>query len=321
MKIKHLNSAHAGQGRVLSIYERGVGRHSGCAPLWKEYLAYTANVKASKRFRRTMTNALRMMPRDSELWVMAGRRSARHGDMASARAFFMRGCHFCTSDSTLWVEYARCEMEWLEKVDKRTKDKPQNDPLRPDKTDGDEDELVIADSEEDSDDEAGTLLPEPPKSEAKVIDKQSTKQLQNNPAMDGAIPIAIFDISKKQKFFGPDSAERFFILFASFRDVSVQPRISQHVLGFMDEVYPNSPATANCHIRQPIVGVNPHSAEFAKNLREVLARLRKYSEETEDRLELESKTAAWIDGYLALETLDEGIRQVLQLTRSKLSVE
>lgn len=233
----------------------------------------------------------------------------------------MRGCRFCTKDGTLWIEYARCEMQWLEKVDKRKATKPANDPLRPDRADGDDDELRIEDSDEDDEDGDGPLLPEPSKAEAKVIDKQSAKQLQNNPAMDGAIPMAIFDIAKKQQFFKPETAEQFFTLFVSFRDVSVQPKISQHVLDFLDQAYPTHPSTCSCHIRQPIIGLSPQTADFPRNLREVLVRLNKYLETTEDRSQLEQKTAEWIDEYLAMEGLDEGIRKVLEYTRKKLGVQ
>ncbi|KAJ4255527.1 U3 snoRNP protein [Fusarium torreyae] len=316
LKIRHLNSAHAGQGRTLAIYERGVNRHPGSSALWREYLSYTSSVKASKRWRKTMTNALRMMPTDPELWVMAGRRSAKNGDMAAARGFFMRGCRFCTTSEKLWVEYARSEMEWLEKVDRRKATaKPGNDVLRPDRVeDGDELRLIDSDDEEVEDGD----LPEPSKAQAKVIDKQSAQQLKSNPAMDGAIPMAIFDISKKQAFFNADVAETFFDLFASFTQVSVQPRISQHVLDVLDQEYPNHPSTCNVHIRQPIIGVNPQTAEFPKNLREVLTRLNQYLATTTDCAGLQKKTVAWIDGYLALETLDEGIRAVLEHTKKKM---
>lgn len=315
LKIRHLNSAHAGQARTLAIYDRGVNRHPGSGELWREYLSYTSKVKASKRWRKTMTNALRMMPNDSEMWIMAGRRSARNGDMAAARGFFMRGCRFCTKDGRLWVEYARCEMEWLEKVDKRKLGKNGSDPLRPDRAEHD-DELLLGDSDDDED-EDGTLLPEPSRAQAKVIDKSAAQKLESNPAMDGAIPMAIFDISKKQPFFNAEVAEKFFDLFTSFTEVSVQPRISQHVLDTLDQEYPNHPSTCISHIRQPIIGVSPQTADFPKNLREVLARLSKSLEATTDRPELERKVVSWIDGVLALENIDEGIRAVLEHTKKK----
>ncbi|KAG5947960.1 hypothetical protein E4U53_006353 [Claviceps sorghi] len=326
LKIHHLNSAHAGQARVMTIYERSVNKHPGSSELWREYLSYTANVKASKRWRKTMTGALRMMPHDADLWIMAGRRSARHGDMASARGFFMRGCRFCNKDCKLWVAYAKVEMEWLVKVDTRKKTQGA-DALRPDRAD-DDDELRIVGSDDDDDDhdeeeeedDGGDLLPRPSKAQAQVIDKYASEQLKSNPAMDGAIPIAIFNISRKQAFYSPEVAETFFFLFASFKTLSVEPRISKHVLDALNEQFPNHPSTCNCYIRQPILGVNPNTADFPRGLREVMARLGDKLDSTTDKVELSKKTAAWIDGYLALGDLDDAIRTVLEHIKGKLAL-
>jgi U3 small nucleolar RNA-associated protein 6 len=301
----------------LSIYERAVNRHPGSSDLWKEYLSYTESVKAAKRWRKTMTNALRMMPTDTDFWIIAGRRSAKHGDMAAARGFFMRGCRFCTKDCKLWLEYARSEMEWLAKVDQRKSEKKGVDALRPDRVD-DGDELRIVDSD-DEDDEGG-MLPEPSQAQAKVIDKEASEQLKSNPAMDGAIPMAIYDISRRQAFFTPDVAESFFFMFSSFKTLSVQPRISQHVLDSLIEEYPNHPSTCNCYIRQPILGVKANTADFPRGLRVVLTRLGEKWDTTTDKAELGRKTTAWMDGYLANPGLDDGIRQVLEHTKKTLDL-
>ncbi|KAG5930262.1 hypothetical protein E4U42_002474 [Claviceps africana] len=324
LKIYHLNSAHAGQARVMTIYERSVNRHPGSSELWREYLSYTASVKAAKRWRKTMTGALRMMPHDADLWIMAGRRSAGHGDMASARGFFMRGCRFCNKDCRLWVEYAKVEMEWLVKVDTRKKTQGA-DALRPDRAD-DDDELRIVGSDDDDDHDEeeegddGDSLPRPSKAQAQVINKRASEQLKSNPAMDGAIPIAIFNISRKQAFYSPEVAETFFFLFTSFKTLSVEPRISQHVLDALNEEFPNHPSTCNCYVRQPILGVSPNTADFPRGLREVMARLGDKLDSTTDKVELARKTAAWIDGYLALGDLDDAIRTVLEHIRGELAL-
>ena len=233
----------------------------------------------------------------------------------------MRGCRFCTKDARLWLEYARVEMEWLQMVDKRKRNN-DSDPLRADKTE-DDDFLQIANSdadEDDSDKEAdGPLLPEPSRVQANVIDKRTSKQLASNPAMDGAIPIAIFSIASKQSFFSADVAEEFFELFATFRNLSAQQKISSYVLSTLDEQFPNEPATGNCHVREPIAGLSLFSPEFPRNLRNVLPLLVSEMEKTVDRQGLLVKTRKWIDECLAVEDLDEGIRLVLQHTSQTLA--
>ncbi|PHH75927.1 hypothetical protein CDD82_4218 [Ophiocordyceps australis] len=311
LKIRNVQSAHSSQARVLAIYQRAVNRHPASGNLWREYLAYAASINAAKRWRRTMTSALRMMPTDPELWIMAGRRSLGNGDMASSRTFFMRGCRFCAKDSRVWIEYARCEMEWLEKVDKRKKHQAKH-PLRPDREE-DGDQLPMDDSGSSDEDEVHSQgLAEPWQAQVDVVEKQISEQLESNPAMDGAIVMAIFDISRKQFFFNAEVAELFFIMFASFRQVSVQPKICQHVLGTMDDLYPNDACTWNCRIQEPILGIDPRTAEFPRNLREVLVRLEAGLTSTTDKTKLQDKTVAWINGYLGLSELDEGISTALQ---------
>ncbi|KAL7938879.1 U3 small nucleolar RNA-associated protein 6 domain-containing protein [Trichoderma chlorosporum] len=318
LKLRNLNSAHAGQTRVLSIYDRSVAKHPACGALWREYLAYMAKVKAAKRWRKTMTRALRMMPKDPEMWVVAANRFASDGDMAAARNCFMRGCRFCSSDCTLWLEYARCEMKWLEKMEKKKAKGEKVTVPRP--ANGDDDILLLGDS--DSEDEDNDLsLPEPTKAQGNVIDKETTQELRSNPAMDGAIPMAIFDVSRRQSFFKAEVAEQFYFMFASFGKLSVQPRISQHVLDALDEQFPNDPSTCNCHIRQPLLGVSPYTAEFPRSLGLVLQRLGSYLKTTTDKAALEKKTIAWIDAYLQLEDLDEALRTVLEHTKEKLGGE
>ncbi|KAK2027322.1 U3 small nucleolar RNA-associated protein 6 [Colletotrichum zoysiae] len=324
MKIGHVASQHATQARVLAIYDRAVTRHPGRKDLWLQYLAYTADVKATKRWRRVMASALRMMPTDPDLWVFAGRRSASNGDMGGARGYFMRGCRFCTTEGTLWVEYARCEMEWLAKMEAKKgpagskKKAEQENPLAGEKMD-DDDEIKFNDDdgdEQDDDDDDASRLPTLAKD--KVMNDEESRALKNNPALDGAIPIAIFDIAQKQPFFGPDVAERFFDMFASFAKVSSATKIAAHVVDALRERDPAHPAAWNCYIRLPLVGVSPDTPQFPLGLRDVLSRLGQGLDQTSDKAALQRKSLVWIDLVLLVKDLDEGIRTVLEHTKGKL---
>lgn len=307
LKIVHLASAHTGQARILQIYQRAVDRHPRDRTLRMESLNYTASIQASKRFRKAMSDALRMMPNDADLWIMAGQRSAGQGDMATARNFFLRGCEFCKQDERLWVEYARCEMDWLGKMEKKGKAALET------KTDG-EDELRLVGDDDDDEDDDGNLVPAP---KEKAVAKEVAAELKSNPAMNGAIPIAIFDISRKQKFFNVDTAATFFKELTTYRNITVQPAISQHILTAMDEQYPNDAATCDCHVQAPIIGIDPATGDFPKNLRAVLGELKTQLAKTTDQDLLRQKTVAWIDRYLALETLDDGVRAVLEFTKKQ----
>lgn len=312
------SSSHAGEGRIFGLFERAVQRHPGDVGLWKEYLKFAEETKASKRWRKVMSRALRMHPNKPQLWVIAGRRAASNGDMLGSRGFFMRGARFCTRDATVWIEYARCEMEWLGRLEARKGKKGGVQKAITEQAEhGDDDAIMFAeeDSDEDADEDGRLVLPDPDaKGIKKVFDDGASQQLANNPALDGAIPLAIYDISRKQQFFTATVAEKFFDMFASFSKVSVLPRVIQHVLDSMAEPYPNAPASCSCYIRQPLIGVDINSATYPKALREALARLRGALETTSDKAQLAQRTTAWIEPVLESEDLDAGIRAVLEHT-------
>lgn len=312
------SSAHVGQGRIFGLLERAVGRHPGSLEVWREYLAFTRDVKATKKWRKIMSRALRMHPAKSELWVLAGRRAAAHGDMTGARGFFMRGARFCTRDPGVWLEYARCEMEWLARMEAKKTKKGGVTLAIQEQAENDDDMIAFPDEDSDDDDvdEDGRLVaPNPDASgKKKVFDDGTTQKLESNPALDGAIPVAIFDIARKQPFFGAAAAEQFFTVFAEFPNVSSQPRIVQHVLDTLTELYPNDPCTCNCWVRQPFIGVEVNSAAYPAALREALARLKTHMAATTDKALLAEKTAAWIEPLLASPTLDPSLRTVLEFT-------
>lgn len=326
-KIKH-STSHASNARVFNIYERAVFRHPGSLALWKEYLDYAAKVKATKRWRKIMTRALRLHPLDAELWTRAGRRAAADGDMEGARGMFMRGCRFCNTTVDLWVEYARVEMEWLAKLERKKGGKKGLAGARAEEA-VDEGDVLRFDEDDEEEDEFGDddeILPDPlveeqnkkAKEAKKVFTEEAVNKLAKSPALEGAIPRAIFDIARKQSFFGAPAGEAFFDVFASFTNVSAQPTLIQHVLDVLVEGWPKHPATCGCLIRQPLVGVDVTTVEFPRALREVLARINTHIATTDNKAKLAAKLVVWIERMVKNEELDENIRTVLEHTKSKL---
>lgn len=321
------SSAHAAQARTFAIFERAVTRHPGHLGLWLAYLDYAAKVKATKRWRKVVTRALRMHPSQASLWTLAGKRAARDGDMDGARGYFMRGCRFCTAGVEVWVEYARCEMEWLARMEakkgraKNTAGAPA--PVKISSTVDEDGNMMFSDSSDDEGDHDDVMMPDPDaqfrrEKPKEVFSEEAVQKLENNPALDGAIPMAVFDIARKQTFFGASAAEAFFDVFASFPKLSCQPKLVQHVLDTMTAEYPAHPATCSCYVRQPLIGIEYNTVEFPKALRETLARLRSMLESTKDKSALAARTLAWIDPLLGFEDLDAGIRTVLEHAKRKL---
>lgn len=326
------STSHASNARIFNIYERGVLRHPGSLLLWQDYLDYAASVKATKRWRRIVTRALRLHPMSVGLWVQAGRRAVVDGDMEGARGFFMRGCRFCSATAELWVEYARVEMEWLGKMERKSRGAAAGNKGHEGSTavhavqEGD---VMMFENDEDEDEfgDGGNgelMLPEDPLAAShsekvtKVFEEDNLKKLEKSPALEGAIPKAIVDSARKQPFWNAPSGEAFFDMFAKFTKLSAQPAIVQHVLDTMAEDFPKHPSTCSCVIRQPLIGVDITTVDFPRALREVLARVKAQMEITADKAKLATKNVAWMEPILAREDLERGLRVVLEHTKLKL---
>ena len=317
------STAHTGQARIFQIFDRGTKKHPGDVALWMSYLEYVRQAKANKKFNSVLTSAIRLHPTKSELWLYAARWSLEsEADMNGARSYMQRGTRFCTRSKELWLEYAKLEMIYLAKIALRRKilgldiDESIEASEELEETAGEpgfatsEDVIAIPDFQ--------THALRPSMIEGVKVDTEAVKDPMTTPALNGAIPLAIFDAARKQPFFCPSAAEDFFDLFATFTQVRCLPKILQHVLDSMISWYPKDAFTCNCYIKQPIIGINPDSPEFPSALGSTLDRLKETMEKTKDRAELSKRTRAWIEKILALQDLDPGIRMVLNHTIGKL---
>ncbi|KAK3990839.1 U3 small nucleolar RNA-associated protein 6-domain-containing protein [Cladorrhinum sp. PSN332] len=329
LRIRSSHS-HASQARTFGIFERAVLKHPGDIQLWLAYLDFAASIKATKRWNRIITRAIRLHPTNAGLWALAGRRAAQNGDIERARAHFLRGCRFCTGEATLWVEYARCEMDWLARIEAKKAGKGVRkgvnvmEAIQATEAQQSGDMIMFDSDDDESVDGDEQMLPDPDAEQTggklvkKVFSEEETQKMEQSPVLSGAIPMAIFDIARKQGFWGPVAAESFFDMFARFSKVTVQERIVQHVLSTMEEQFPGHPCTRSCQVRQPVIGVDVLTAAFPKALRESLARLKVALETTKDKKVLSRKMAAWIDTILEVEGLDSGIKMVLEHTKRSL---
>ncbi len=233
-----------------------------------------------------------------------------------------RGARFCTRSKDLWIEWAKLEMIYLAKIAMRRKILgidvvPVVEGAM--EIEGAVDETAFASTEDMiaiPDFKINTIRPS--MLESVKVDAEAAQDPINSPALQGAIPLAIFDEAKKQQFFNASVAADFFDMFANFTPVRCLPKILQHVLDALTELYPVDPFTCNCYNKQPLVGIDLTSPEFPAALGTFLDRLKESIEKVKDRTELAKKTKAWIEPILSLEELDPGIKTVLEHTIRKL---
>lgn len=329
LQCQHTSKPYASQARTVGIFERAVTRHPGSVALWRAYLGFVAGIRATRRWRRVMARALRMHPREPALWVLAGGRSAALGDMGAARGYFMRGCRFCAAGEGMrvWLEYARCEMDWLQKMEAKARKMEGGataatawDAVKASEAEQEGDVIALDDgeSDEEDDDSNGLLLPDPEKSPHKTLDAQAVQQIRKSPAMEGAIPLAIFEVARKQSAFQASTAEAFFDVFAPFTSVSSQGKMLQTVLDTMQQRFAREPSTWSVLVRRTMVGVDLLTAAFPRALREALALVREGMEKTDDKVAFATKVVDWMNSILGVKGLDQDIKKVLELTKAGL---
>jgi len=279
------------------------------------YLEYAKGIKATKKFKTILTSAIRLHPTRHELWLYAARYSLEiESDINGARSYMQRGTRFCTTSRELWIEYAKLEMIYLAKIALRRKILG----------------LDVVDSEEDAQEEEDTGFDpskdmisldvntiKPAMIEGVKVDTEAVKDPMTTPALQGAIPMAIFDAAKKQPFFCASAAEDFFDMFATFPQVRCLSKILQHVLDSMMELFEKDASTANCYVRQPLIGVDVHSPVFPVVLGESLSRLKDRIGQTKDTEMLLKKSKSWIESLLTTDDLDPSIETVLKHTLRK----
>jgi U3 small nucleolar RNA-associated protein 6 len=270
-KVKRMgvkNSGHAGQRRVFFILDRGVRKFPGDLKLWMQYLEFCRKEGARKKIKEVLTRLLRLHPTKAELWGYAARYAAdEEGDMMAARGYMQRGLRFCEGTKSLWVDYARLECIYVAKIAARRRILGVDGEKRMEEKDEGEDMLALPEVT------AEDINPTPQKDDE--LDEVALRNLENTPALTGAIPIAIFDAAMKQ--FGHDEklGEQFFDMVAEFDRSPAFERVLQHLVFILAEAKPNTVSTIACQMRLPLVGVEVGSPQFPTALGESLQLARK----------------------------------------------
>jgi U3 small nucleolar RNA-associated protein 6 len=313
-------STHSSSARIFALFKRATAKHPGHLPLWVSYLDYCKKQKSFKKFKTVLTAALRLHCANAGLWVYAAREALEmESDVGGARSYLMRGTRFCRGDGELWVQYAKLEMIWLHKIAMRRKILGLD--LAPAPKVAEEEEKEGEEENGFTNDADHIALPSftPSTFSSIPVSEEEAKQDPiNTPALNGAIPLAIFADAQKQPFYNVNVAESFFNMFITFTQVHCLQKIVETVVQSILEKFPQEAAAWNVYVRQPLVGVDPLSADFPGALGIALDRLKEAKEKAKDKALLARKTREWVEPIVALETLDEGVRTVLNFTLKKL---
>lgn len=99
-----------------------------------------------------------------------------------------------------------------------------------------------------------------------MVDDVALKNLENTPALTGAIPIAIFDAAMKEFENDGVVGERFFDMIAEFERGTTFDRILRHIVAKMEESKPEDVHTITCQFMLPVTGVSVAAEAFPEAL-------------------------------------------------------
>ncbi|KAJ3292060.1 U3 snoRNP protein [Borealophlyctis nickersoniae] len=108
--------------RIHGLYQKMLRRFGGDMGLWVQYFEWSRAVGSSKALGRSFARAIQLHPTKPTFWIMAAAwEFEENGNMNSARILLQRGIRLNTEDKTLWHEYFKLELLFIEKVKERRK--------------------------------------------------------------------------------------------------------------------------------------------------------------------------------------------------------
>ncbi|KAL8973255.1 MAG: hypothetical protein Q9183_000055 [Haloplaca sp. 2 TL-2023] len=309
---------YAGQRRILFIFDRATKKFHGDTALWLQYLAFARKQKSNKRVSRIMTDMLRLHPTDPQLWIYAANHALdERGDAAEARTLMQRGLRFCNRSTHLWSAYLKLEMIYIAKIAARRQ------VLGLDRVSARELEVPA------NDDLSGDMIPLPPadvedmKLECKNHARAESPDFKatSMSALNGAIPIAVFDAAMKQSPSDASFGAELFDIVAAFPQLECTKRILKHIVTVLMTVVPNKAQALRCSILEPVFGVDAASFQFPGLLAEMLDRhdsamrtldaLEEPQKQTQARTTVSWHMIKWAVPLFEATELDADIRAVL----------
>ncbi|KAK6387426.1 U3 snoRNP protein [Exophiala oligosperma] len=306
-RVKRLgikSTAHNGKRRIFFVFDRGTRKHPGDVDLWLQAIDFARKQKAYKKLQEIFAKVLRLHPRKSDLWTYAAQFALdENGDMTEARSYMQRGLRFCKSSRAMWFEYGRLEMSHIAKIQARRE-------ILGISTGGQTQEQILEEDENVIKLPNLTAMDINPEAEGEDSAHTTLQFFDPTSAMNGAIPLAIFDAAMAQ-FNDPSFGLDFFDMVVDYEALSACREIAAHIEAKLMTEYPQDWHSQACRIRLPLVSLQPNSPEFPAAFRQALAHLREARAKTQD-----PQLVVWVRGWLqdldATPDLDEGIKTVAE---------
>ena len=309
-KLRIFCTGYPSERRILNTFDRATDRHPGRLEIWNRYLEFAEKAGAGNRWNKVWMRAVRLHTRSADLWIKGGRRMAEDGNMEKARERFLYGCRNCVGGEAarIWVEYARTEMEWLARTEKKLQLGQHSADV--------EDDFIAVGHPSGSEEEYEDDIKKPSREKRAAVNHDLVQQLANSSAMKGAIPKAVFDIATTQDFFSPSVGRNFWDAFASVEGTGVASSIVQDVVNVLDGLYPGDPETLFCKIRTPLVGVAGKA--WMEVIKELLRGIPTWLGQCDDQPRLTQMLSQWLGTISQNPRLDARVAELLEVARQRL---
>ena len=108
--------------RVIHLYQRATRKFKHNLPLWKEYLHFLFQCRATQKLNRTIAQVLQLHPTTIDFWLIAAYNELElKGNLFSGRKILLQALRNNSKSAMLYVEYLRFEIALLHKVKDRRK--------------------------------------------------------------------------------------------------------------------------------------------------------------------------------------------------------
>lgn len=273
-RVKRLNAkvqTWMGARRIFFILDRATRKFHGDIGLWMQYIAFARKENATKVLNKAFSTCLRLHPAKPELWIYAAQTSIDlHGDMTEARSYMQRGLRFNKKSEHLWLEYTKLELVYISKILTRRKLLGIDAKRAQEQQElGDETSDIM---------KLPTITAEDMDESLKKdisIEHLALENLETNPALNGAVPLAVFDQAMQEVPAEPEFAVQFWDLFAEFYNLHCYKPLLQHVYNHIHSKFPASGLSKAVELEFPVLVAPVDGVQFIASLSGFVSRLGK----------------------------------------------
>ncbi|KAI8333464.1 U3 small nucleolar RNA-associated protein 6-domain-containing protein [Chlamydoabsidia padenii] len=187
--------------RIFHLFKRATNKFKGDLSLWMQYIEFAKSNNSQGVLSSIFVQALQFHPTKPSLWILAASwEFEENANMAASRLLLQRALRLNTDQPTLWHEYFRLELLYVEKIMARRRILGIAEKTTSTKED---DDMDIDDNQQDNDDSGMIQLPKltaedmDDNDDSKAVNKLEENTAQalkegSNPILQGLLATIVY---------------------------------------------------------------------------------------------------------------------------------